>query len=59
MNDLGFYYEQGLAVTPDKAESTRWYRLAAARGSLQAQSNLARLKAGREGRPEVFEGIEY
>jgi TPR repeat protein len=58
-NDLGFYYEQGLAVTPDTEVAARWYQMAAARGYPQAQSNLARLKAGGAGKPEVFEGIEY
>jgi TPR repeat protein len=58
-NDVGLFYEQGLAVTADKSEALRWYGLAAARGYPQAQANLARLRAGRGGTPESFDGLEY
>jgi TPR repeat protein len=59
LNDMGCYYEEGVAVTPDKAEALRWYGLAAARGFPGAAANLSRLKAGQAGTPGFFEGIEY
>ena len=59
LNDLGFYYERGLAVTQDLTEAGRWYSLAASKGSALAQSNLSRLNSKGAGAPEVFEGMEY
>jgi TPR repeat protein len=59
LNDLGAIYEDGLAVTPDKAEARRWYGLAAARGYAMATNNQARLHGGKPGKPEVLEQLEY
>jgi hypothetical protein len=59
LNDLGFFYEQGLAVSPDPAEAARWYGLAAVRGYSLAISNLNRIKSSQKGTPEVFDGLEY
>ncbi|MDR0354232.1 MAG: sel1 repeat family protein [Deltaproteobacteria bacterium] len=59
LNDLGLIYEEGRAVTQDKAEAARWYGLAAARNYAAAKSNVARLKSGHDGAPAFHAGLEY
>jgi TPR repeat protein len=59
LNDLGAIYEEGKAVTPDKAEAQRWYGLAAARGYRMGTNNLSRLRSGHGGTPEILDGLEY
>ncbi|MCO6185909.1 caspase family protein [Rhizobium sp. L1K21] len=39
-SDIGFYYENGLAVPKDYDESYRWYRMAADQGYATAQYNV-------------------
>ena len=40
MNDLGLLYEEGVGVKADLTEALRWYRAAAERGDVKAQSTL-------------------
>jgi TPR repeat protein len=59
LNDLGAIYEEGLAVTMDKAEAQRWYGLAAARGCREGFTNQSRLKSGKNDSPAVLTSLEY
>jgi TPR repeat protein len=59
LNDLGFFYEEGRAVSPDLAEATKWYTLADQRGYPLAAANLKRLKSQAKTPPEVYDFIEY
>jgi TPR repeat protein len=40
---LGLMYDNGEAVSQDKAEAVRWYRMAAEQGNAKAQASLRRL----------------
>ena len=46
MTALGRLYEQGKGVTANRATAVAWYEKAAATGDSEAQTALARLKAG-------------
>lgn len=47
--NVGFYYDQGLAVARDAGEAARWYRLAAENGNRDAQYNLGALYEAGDG----------
>lgn len=52
--NVGYYYDQGLAVGRNPEEAARWYRLAAESGNVDAQYNLGAMYEAGEGVPRDY-----
>lgn len=52
--NVGYYYDQGLAVRRNPEEAARWYRLAAEGGNVDAQYNLGAMYEAGEGVPRDY-----
>lgn len=47
--NVGYYYDNGLAVAKDLDEALRWYKIAAGNGSVEAQYNLGAMYESGDG----------
>jgi len=42
-NNLGYFYDEGIGVKPDKKETILWYEKAVENGEISSCSNLAKI----------------